>query len=118
MAYYHLFWHDTENKPVIVKSGFNFFAFIFTFFYFIYHRAWYSFGVFFSASIVVFVLQIILVLPSPFSLAIDFIFNLYIGLDANNCLFGEYHKKKYRYLTSDFYASYEEAIKKAFDLKV
>jgi hypothetical protein len=117
MAYYHLFWDDKKQEPFVVKSGFNFFALFFGSFYFLYHRAWISAGAFFVANFALVILQSLIILPETIWVLISMAFNFYVGFDAADCLFGEYHKKGYRYLKSDFYPSKHQAIADIFKLK-
>ncbi len=117
MAYYHLFWDDTTQRPYVIKSGFNFFAFFFGFLYFIYHRAWISAAAFFSASIAIVIIQTVFHIPEMVQYFMSLAFNLYIGFDASDCLLGEYCRKKYRYLTSNFYASKDYAVSETFKMK-
>lgn len=117
MAYYHLFWDDKKQEPHSVKSGFNFLACFFGLFYFLYHRAWISAGAFFAANLALVFLQSVIMLPQSLWVFVSLVFNLYIGFDGSDCLFGEYHKKGYRYLKSEFYASKEQAIADIFKLK-
>lgn len=116
MAYFHLFWDDSKNEPHITKAGFNFWAFFFGFFYFLYRSAWISAGAYFAANIFINTLQVIFDLPEGISLFTSFLLQIYIGFDASDCLVGEWHRKKYRYLTSDHFSSKELAAENAFKL--
>ncbi|MFT6071777.1 MAG: hypothetical protein ACJARD_001374 [Alphaproteobacteria bacterium] len=115
MKYYHLFWDAENKKPYIVKSGFNFFAFFFGSLYFVYYRAWFSAGAFFAASFLLVILQIMFKIPEFLSIIMNLVFHIYIGYDAADCLFGEYHKKGFQHLGSDFYTSQEHAIAAVFE---
>jgi hypothetical protein len=117
MAYYHLFWDSKNKEPYIVKSGFNFFAFLFGFFYFVHYRAWISAAAFLLANIAVFALQALFPSQEFLQAIMSLSFSVYTGFDASDCLFGEYSKKGYRYLKSDFYSSKEKAILEIFKLK-
>jgi hypothetical protein len=116
MAYYHLFWDSKKQKPYIVKSGFKFFAFLFGCFYFVYYRAWISFAAFLLANITVLALQSLFPEQEFLPMIMSLLLSTYIGFDASDCLFGEYFKKGYRYLKSDFYASKEQAILAIFKI--
>lgn len=116
MAYYHLFWDSKKQKPYIVKSGFKFFAFLFGCFYFVYYRAWISAGAFLLANIAVMALQSLLPEQESLQMIMSLLLSTYIGFDAADCLFGEYCKKGYRYLKSDFYSSQEQAILEIFKI--
>ncbi len=117
MAYYHLFWDSKNQEPYIVKSGFKFFAFLFGSFYFVYCRAWISAGAFLLANIAVLALQALFPSQEFLQAVMSLSFSVYMGFDASDCLFGEYSKKGYRYLKSDFYPSKESALLAIFKLK-
>jgi hypothetical protein len=117
MAYYHLFWDDTKQEPHIVKQGFNFFAFLFGAFYFLYKKAFISAGAFFAASVALSAINLFFELPEAIWVCISMAFNVYVGFDASDCLYGDYCKSGYRYLKSDFYASKDQAIADIFTKK-
>lgn len=117
MAYYHLFWDPEKEQPHVIKTGFNFLAFFFTFFYFLFYRCWISAGAFLAANVALQILITVLQVPEVPAFLIMLIYQIYIGLDAADCMYGEYHKKGFKYLKSGFYKSKEHAVANVFELK-
>ena len=116
MAYYHLFWDNKKKQPHVIKAGFNFYAFIFGFIYFFYNRAWITAGAFFCLALMVSGLQTLFSVSEVMQVFLSVAMSIYIGFDAEDCLFGEYKKKGYQYLKSDFFTSLKQAEAIIFDL--
>lgn len=117
MKLYHLFWDSKRNAPEVVKSGFSFWAFVFTFFYPAFKGHWKTALTFFLGSITLSIVSLLAFDEgSIFSLLSNFAFSLYVGFDYAECAFGEcYKNENMSFMGSEFAHSFDQAEALAFE---
>lgn len=110
MRPYHLFWNSDSGEPVVIKTGFSWGVFIFTFFYPFYKGFWrsglmYLFGFFALAG-----------LCEYFSLSetaitlLSMIYGVFMSVDyADSALKESLGKTNYSYLGTEFATGLEHA---------
>lgn len=110
MKKYHLFWNKDTAEPIVVKSGFSWLGFFFGAFYAAYLRAWKTMGLFLIGSLFITAITVFFGLDDVYSAILNLTYNVYIGFDFSDCVYGEFQtKKNLEYLGSDFATNKDHA---------
>lgn len=98
MKTYNIFIKQNKNNKAVedvllIKEGFNVFAFMFNIFWFLFNKLWLFAAISFA------VVNLIIMLFSPvISFAFIFLFSLLIGFEANNLLLYRFQREEYYFV--------------------